>query len=95
MKGLWNDLLAGSEIRVSTLAALLLATSAVYLFIIIFSILTAYKIPELEFVLTNLKGVIGIFAAGVIGNGAVSVGNGFVNAKANGFKSRDQQEKEG
>jgi hypothetical protein len=79
---LWKELLSGSEIRVSTLAVVLVATALVYLFVIVFSIVTGYKIPELSLVLESLKSVMGFMTAGVIGNGAVSVGKGFVDAKA-------------
>ncbi|MCE5220046.1 MAG: hypothetical protein LLF98_01960 [Clostridium sp.] len=79
---MWKELLSGSEIRISTLAFLLITTAVVYLFICLFSILTSYKIPELQFILDSIKGVMGFLTAGVIGNGCVSVGKGFVEAKS-------------
>ena len=81
-KDIFQQMVSGSEIRVSTLAICLLSSLMVYLFIILFAILTKFNIPELNMVLESLKIIIGIFSAGVIGNGMVSVGKGFVDAKS-------------
>lgn len=86
---MWRELLSGSEIRVSTLAVVLVCTTLIYLFIVVFCIVTGHKIPELEFILDNLKGVLGFLTAGVIGNGAISVGKCLVDAKtSNGSESQ-------